>query len=116
VIPDIAEAVESPQRLADDVNVALRLLELVPSVPTHVWGRDELRAGEMWNSNSVISWLIARSGLAPESIHPPAGGRAPGWRAGIVAARRRDQVLTTRSSSRPAPSSSNVTGRPKASR
>ena len=41
VIPDIAEAVESPQRLTNDVDVAQRLLELVPSVPRHVWGRDE---------------------------------------------------------------------------
>ena len=90
VIPDIAEAVESPRRLTNDVDVARRLLELVPSVPTHLWGRDELRAGEMWNSNSVISWLIAGCGLAPESVEPPTGGRAPGWRAGIVAARRRE--------------------------
>jgi hypothetical protein len=92
VLPDIAEAVESPRRLTNDVVVARRLLELVPSVPAHVWGRDELRTGEMWDSNSVISWLIARCGLVPESIDPPAGGRAPGWRAGIVAARRREAV------------------------
>ena len=44
------------------------MLELAPYVPTPVWGRDELRAGEMWNSNSLISWLIARSGLDVESI------------------------------------------------
>jgi hypothetical protein len=39
--------------------------------------------GEMWNSNSVISWLLARSGLRPEEIHPPPGGRAPGWGVGL---------------------------------
>jgi hypothetical protein len=88
VIPDVGEAVESPRRLSDDLDCARRLLELVPQVPTPVWGRDELRAGEMWNSNSLISWLIARAGLDVESIHPPAGGRAPGWRAGVVIARR----------------------------
>ena len=88
VIPDVAEAVESPQRLSDDPDCARRLLELVPQVPTPVWGRDELRAGEMWNSNSTISWLIARSGLDVESIELPHGGRAPGWEAGIVVARR----------------------------
>jgi hypothetical protein len=88
VIPDVGEAVESPRRLSDDLACARRLLELVPQVPTPVWGRDELRAGEMWNSNSLISWLIARAGLAVESIQPPAGGRAPGWRAGVVIARR----------------------------
>lgn len=88
VIPDIDEAVESPQRLSEDPDCARRLLELVPQVPTPVWGRDELGAGEMWNSNSLISWLIARSEIDVESIHPPLGGRAPGWRAGIVIARR----------------------------
>ncbi len=88
VIPDLAEAVESPRRLTTDAAVARRALDLVPSVPTPVWGRDELHAGEMWNSNSVISWLIARCGLPVESIHPPAGGRAPGWRAGVVIAGR----------------------------
>jgi hypothetical protein len=87
-IPDVGEAVESPLRVGDDVDHARRLLELVPQVPTPVWGRDELRAGEMWNSNSLISWLLARSGLDVEAIRTPAGGRAPGWRAGIVVARR----------------------------
>jgi hypothetical protein len=88
VIPDVAEAVESPRRLTDDATVAEAVLDLVRSVPTPVWGRDELHAGEMWNSNSVIAWLLARSGLAAESIRPPAGGRAPGWRSGLVVARR----------------------------
>jgi hypothetical protein len=87
-IPDLAEAVESPRRLSDDPECARRLLELVPEAPTPVWGRDELGAGEMWNSNSLISWLIARSGLAVQSIHPPQGGRAPGWQAGVVVAHR----------------------------
>ena len=63
VIPDLAEAVASPQLLGSDADSAERLLELVRQVPTPVWGRDELRAGEMWNSNSLISWLIVRSGL-----------------------------------------------------
>jgi hypothetical protein len=88
VIPDVAEAVESPHRLSREAGQARRLLELVPSVPTPVWGRDELGTGEMWNSNSVIAWLIARCGLPVESVRPPVGGRAPGWRAGLVVARR----------------------------
>ena len=88
IIPDLAEAIESPRRLSDDPDCARRLLELVPEVPTPVWGRDELGAGEVWNSNSLVSWLIARSGLAVQSIHPPQGGRAPGWRADIVIACR----------------------------
>jgi hypothetical protein len=88
MIPDIDEAVESPQRLTDDPERARRILDLARHVPTPVWGRDELAAGEMWNSNSVIAWLIAGCGLLAESIRPPPGGRAPGWGAGLVVARR----------------------------
>jgi hypothetical protein len=88
VIPDAAEAVESPRRLSDDTGRAQRLLELVPEMPTPVWGRDELHTGEMWNSNSFISWLLVRSGFEVSAIRPPAGGRAPGWHAGVVLAER----------------------------
>jgi hypothetical protein len=90
VIPDVDEAVESPQRLTDDPDLAQRVIDLVPRVPTAVWGRDELSAGEMWNSNSIIAWLLARSGLDIDSIHPPARGRAPGWDAGLIVARRQE--------------------------
>jgi hypothetical protein len=93
MIPDIAEAVESPHRLTGDPLLARRLLDLVPELPRLVWGRDESEAGEMWNCNSVISWLIARSGLDAGSIHVPAGGRAPGWRAGLVVAGRQGTTL-----------------------
>lgn len=86
VIPDLAEAVESPQRLTADEAVGRRVLELAPLVPAAVWGRDEQGLGEMWNSNSVVAWLLAGAGLPAEAIRPPAGGRAPGWRAGYVAA------------------------------
>jgi hypothetical protein len=87
-IADAGEAVASPRVLSVDPRVARRLLDLVGSLPTPVWGRDELGTGEMWNSNSVISWLLARSGLAADAIRPPAGGRAPGWAAGLVVAAR----------------------------
>lgn len=33
IIPDVDEAVESPQRLTDDADVARRVLDLVPRVP-----------------------------------------------------------------------------------
>jgi hypothetical protein len=84
----VAEAVDSPRPLTGDEDRARRVLDAVAQAPTPVWGRDELGTGEMWNSNSVIAWVIARSGIDAESIQPPAGGRAPGWRAGLVAARR----------------------------
>jgi hypothetical protein len=86
VIADIGEAVDSPRRLSSDLRDARRLLELVPQMPVLVWGRDEQGAGEMWNSNSMVSWLIARTGLDVDSIKPPAGGRAPGWNAGVLVA------------------------------
>jgi hypothetical protein len=89
VIPDAEEAVASPQSLSDDPLRARRLLDLVGSLPNPVWGRDELGTGEAWNSNSVIAWLLARSGLPTDAIKPPRGGRAPGWEAGLVTARRR---------------------------
>jgi hypothetical protein len=86
VIPDMDKVVDSPQRISSHPAVARRLLELVPQVPMLVWGRDELNAGEMWNSNSQIAWLLARAGMDAVSIGPPPGGRAPGWHAGLVAA------------------------------
>jgi hypothetical protein len=88
MIPDIDEAAESPRRLTVNPFLAQRLLELVPEVPTPVWGRDELGAGEMWNSNSLISWLIVRSGIGLAATCPPSGGRAPGWQAGCCVAGR----------------------------
>jgi hypothetical protein len=91
VIPDVDEAVDSPQRLTGDAVLAQRVLELAPLVPTPVWGRDELKGGEMWNSNSLISWLVVRSGLDLEAVRLPAGGRAPGWQAGLAVAHRQQQ-------------------------
>jgi hypothetical protein len=86
-IPDLRYAVARARRLTVDPGVARRLLALVPSVPRPVWGRDELRAGDMWNSNSVVAWLIVRADL-PTVAGPPPHGRAPGWHAGLEVARR----------------------------
>jgi hypothetical protein len=87
-IPDLDYAVGGPRRLTTDPAIARRMIGLVPSVPRPVWGRDELDAGEMWNSNSVVSWLIASAGLPVEEVQLPPHGRAPGWVAGILVARR----------------------------
>ena len=95
VIPDVGEAVGGPQRLSEHSSQAERLLGLVSTVPPMTWGRDELGTGEMWNSNSVISWLLTRSGFVPQRIRPPVGGRAPGWEAGIRAARYEGDRGTT---------------------
>ena len=88
VIPDISYAVGSPVRITDDAGITRRVLDLVPLVPTPVWGRDGLHTGEMWNSNSLTAWLLARVGLDAAAGQPPSGGRAPGWDAGRIVARR----------------------------
>jgi hypothetical protein len=88
VIPDLAQAVDSPVRVTSDAALAQAVLDLVASVPTPTWGRDELRTGDMWNSNSVVAWLLARTGLDAAACGPPPGGRAPGWDAGIATAQR----------------------------
>jgi hypothetical protein len=85
-IPDLADAVGDPRRLTTDVRLARRLIEALPRIPTPVWGRDELRLGEMWDSNSVVAWAIASAGIPADRLHPPPHGRAPGWRAGLAAA------------------------------
>jgi hypothetical protein len=85
-IPD-PEAVDSPL-LATDEDDARHVLVQATHIPTPVWGRDELSTGEMWNSNSVIAWRLASSGIDADAIRPPTGGRAPGWRAGVEVARR----------------------------
>lgn len=88
VIPDISAAVSSPRRVSDNLAQASRILDLVPCSPALVWGRDERHTGEMWNSNSVTSWLLASGGIDADRIQPPHGGRAPGWRSGLVLAAR----------------------------
>ena len=84
-IPDIQDAIGSPVRLVDDLNHAQRIIHVLPSIPTRIWGRDELGTGEMWNSNSVTSWVLERGGVALWTVHPPSRGRAPGWNAGLAA-------------------------------
>jgi hypothetical protein len=88
IIPDVSEAVASPRRLSADTVRAQQVLGLVFAFPAVTWGRDELRTGDMWNSNSLISWLLARSGHDTDAVDPPTHGRAPGWSAGLIVAAR----------------------------
>jgi hypothetical protein len=92
-IPDLGQAVGGPRRLTADPQVAHTMLDLIRTVPTPVWGRDELGAGEMWNSNSMIAWLIAAAGMSTDALRPPQHGRAPGWDAGLVVAQRVQPVV-----------------------
>jgi len=98
VIPDVTEAVKSPRTVSTNRKQAEQVLALVSHFPAATWGRDELHAGEMWNSNSLISWLLACSGHETSTIDVPTRGRAPGWSAGLVVAERRTahaQATTT---------------------
>lgn len=51
-----------------------------------------MHAGEMRNSNSIIAWLIVSAEFNAAEVPPPARGRAPEWRAGIVVASRAGQL------------------------
>jgi hypothetical protein len=93
-IPDVREAAAGPRIVSDDPARARELLRLVPLVPAFVWGRDESRTGEMWNSNSLTSWLLARSDHRMDTIGPPKHGRAPGWNAGLTIAARQKATAT----------------------
>lgn len=100
-IADVAEAVASPLRLTSDESTSRRLLSLLPDVPTPVWGRDDLETDEMWNSNSVVAWALARSGLDASGVRVPDGGTAPGWGAGVVVAAREAASAAARSAPSP---------------
>lgn len=96
IIPDIAEAIGGPLVLATDPVLARTILALVPEVPPLIWGRKPSGSSEMWNSNSVIAWLLARSGFAGTGAHLPEGTRAPGWQTGVEIARAAEARRTPR--------------------
>jgi hypothetical protein len=100
-IPDITEAVET-RVVSTNSETAQQILDQIRLVPSLVWGRDEMGAGEMWNSNSVVSWVLVRSGIDAAVMPLPARGCAPGWDAGILVARRGSPV--------PGPPSTTVCG------
>lgn len=87
VIDDLDHGVGGPVTVSTDDHAARRVIECAPNLPPLTWGRDAGGAGEMWNSNSVIAWILQRSGIDAPSISPPSDGVAPGWAAGWVRAR-----------------------------
>ena len=91
-IPDIVEAVAGPQRISEDPAQVAAVLAILREVPPLTWGRDELRTGDMWNSNSLVAWTLARTGHKMADVVPPVGGRAPGWDAGLALAARQEQA------------------------
>ena len=87
-IPDLDDAVDVPTRVNDEAAQAIAILRVLPEIPRLTWGRDQLGAGDMWNSNSLVSWALARTGHDMTAIAPPVNGRAPGWTAGLWLANR----------------------------
>ncbi len=87
VIPDIGEAIDGGVLVGSDPALASAVLGLVPDVPPLVWGRKPPGSREMWNSNSVVAWILERAGIAKADAHLPDGARAPGWQAGVELAR-----------------------------
>ena len=92
VVPDADEAVGGPQVVSRDAAQARAVLDLVPAVPPFVWGRDALGVGDMWNSNSLVAWLLARAGHDMSLVRLPDGCRAPGWSSGLALAARQREV------------------------
>jgi hypothetical protein len=88
VVPDLKDAVDSPQMVVTDHAHAQAVFDVLPHVPRLTWGRDESRAGEMWSCNSVISWALTLAGADVGAVALPSRARAPGWDAGIAIARQ----------------------------
>lgn len=85
VLPDADEEVGGPQVVSSDPTVARLILDSVSRVPALTWGLDPGHVGDMWNSNSVVSWLLAEAGVT--GVAAPIGGRAPGWETGLAVSR-----------------------------
>ncbi len=81
IVPDADAAVPGPIAVRTDRHRTALLLAQIADVPTPVWGRPAPGTREMWNSNSVVAWVLKSSGH--DLPVQPSGGRAPGWCAGI---------------------------------
>lgn len=89
-------AVGGPVTVSQDDAEANTLLNCIDDVPLLTWGRVVDPTEDMWNSNSVVSWLLVMTGIDASGLVPPAGGRAPGWAAGIAVAQG-DSLIRPRS-------------------
>lgn len=111
VVPDLELAVGDPVHVATDEDRTRRLLAAGSRVPELTWGRDELGLGDMWNSNSMVAWLLASSGHDVSVLGPPGTGRAPGWSAGVELAHRSGQPRRSAVASSSTPSTRRGPGR-----
>lgn len=86
LIPDRRWAVGGPTVITHNPSTARALLHQTRRVPALTWGRTVEQTGDMWNSNSLVSWLLVTAGIETTDLHPPPGGLAPGWEAGLAVA------------------------------
>lgn len=73
--------------LTNDCGIASNIVAFVKAqeIPDLDYGKKigtRSGAADRWTSNSVVAWLLQRTGLNPGGIFPPDGGIAPGWDAG----------------------------------
>lgn len=88
IIPDLQWAPAPPTRLRLSPAAARDLVVHAGVAPRLIWGRDPFGIGDMWNSNSLVAWLLHTSDIDTTLLGPPGDGLAPGWRCGAVAAER----------------------------
>jgi hypothetical protein len=84
-IPDRDFAPVPPTLIPLSPGAARSMLRQVGEVPRYTWGRDVMGVGDMWNSNSLVSWLLVNARIDASTLAPPLDGAAPGWAAGIAA-------------------------------
>ena len=84
-IPDVAEAVDSPQRLNSDETLCVARARPGVEVPTPVWGRMGCDR-EMWNWKAITASTSTAAGSRLVDT-ASRGGPPPGSRAGVTAAR-----------------------------
>lgn len=84
VLPDRACAVAAPTSIPLRRTQAQALLDTLPDVPLHTWGRAVPPSTDMWNSNSLIAWALCRAGVDAGTLTPPVTYRAPGRTAGAA--------------------------------
>ncbi|MBP3044316.1 hypothetical protein KKR91_06820 [Arthrobacter jiangjiafuii] len=86
VLPDRPYAAAAPVEFRLSPSAGAAMLQRTAQVPRHIWGRKVPGSADMWNSNSLVSWLLHGAGIDAGTIRPPHGGSAPGWAAGLAAA------------------------------
>ena len=87
-IPDVDEAVDSPVRMSEDVGHAQRVLALAPRFRTATWALTSSTPATCGTRTRSRRGSSSAAATTCPGSRPPAGGRAPGWDAGLVAGSR----------------------------